>query len=998
MPKKDACTRFLTGIFFLCFFLMCNNYAHAQENQDYDEITVFLNVPRVGGTELSALIKNEAVFLSIPEIFGFLKIYNTYSPGFDTISGFLINQQSKYMIDRVNHKIEYRKDRFELGNEDIIRTETNIYLRSNYFGDIFGLECSFNFRTLTVTLNSKIELPVIREMRLEQMRKNMSQITGEVKADTTFNRSFPLFSFGVADWMITSNQQIKGATDTRLSLNLGSVIAGGETNITLNYNVGNKFKSRDQYYLWRYANNDKIIIKQISLGKIQTQSIATLSSPVIGAQITNAPTTYRKSYGTYTLSEFTEPDWMVELYVNNVLVDYKKADASGFFSFNIPLIYGNTNVKLQFYGPWGEERSKERTIIIPFNFLPKGELEYKISAGIVEDTLASRYSRANIDYGITKFMTLGGGVEYLSSVKSGKLLPFVRTSLKLAPSLLLSGEFTYGSNFNSVLSYRLPFNIQLDAQYTKYAKNQKAIITNYSEERKLGLSVPLKIKNSTLFTRVGFNQFIMSSSKYTSAELLLSGTLFGVSSNLTTTAIFSSFSKPDIHSNLALSVRLPYGIIFSPQVLFNYSRGEFVTARSGVEKKIKQNGYINLSYDHNFSSKTGSVEIGFRYDFSFAKFGFSARKSGDAISFVENASGSIQTNPKNRYFGVGNRSAVGKSGIVAYGYLDKNANGKRDINEQKIRGIQVKINGGRIEYREKDTSVMIFELEPYAQYLVSLAGSSFDNISWQLPYKNISVVSDPNQFKIIEIPVVAVGEVAGTVYLKTSGGQREQGRIRININKTDKTVYKNTISEEDGYYSYLGLKPGKYLLSVDPEQLRKLNMKASPEFIEVTVHPSIEGEYIEGLDFVIEKRPGADTVAVVANQDEIVKDEMQKQVQLQQQTDSVKQAAGKVSPADVAVSDTTALTLDSARYSVQILASRKHISSLSHFVPLAKAIPGTVFYEKPKYKGVYRYRVGVFDSRTEAENILKKAKFLGWKDAFIVFGPIVRFKPIQFPE
>jgi hypothetical protein len=36
---------------------------------------------------------------------------------------------------------------------------------------------------------------------------------------------------------------------------------------------------------------------------------------------------------------------MVELYVNNILVDYKRADASGFFTFEIPLIYGTTNVK-----------------------------------------------------------------------------------------------------------------------------------------------------------------------------------------------------------------------------------------------------------------------------------------------------------------------------------------------------------------------------------------------------------------------------------------------------------------------------------------------------------------------------------------------------------------------------------------------------------------------------------------------------------------------------
>ena len=113
----------------------------------------------------------------------------------------------------------------------------------------------------------------------------------------------------------------------------------------------------------------------------------------------------------------------MELYVNNVLVDYKKADASGFFTFEVPLVYGNTSVKLQFYGPWGEERSKEKNISIPFNFLPVGEFEYRVSAGIVEDSLSSSFSRANFDFGVTRFLTIGGGVEYLSSLASGKILP-----------------------------------------------------------------------------------------------------------------------------------------------------------------------------------------------------------------------------------------------------------------------------------------------------------------------------------------------------------------------------------------------------------------------------------------------------------------------------------------------------------------------------------------------------------------------------------------------
>ncbi len=109
-------------------------------------------------------------------------------------------------------------------------------------------------------------------------------------------------------------------------------------------------------------------------GKIHTGAISSIYNPVVGVQLTNTPTTYRRSFGTYNLSDRTDPGWIVELYVNNVLVDYVKADASGFFTFEVPLVYGNSIVKLKFYGPWGEERTREQNINIPYNFLPAKNL------------------------------------------------------------------------------------------------------------------------------------------------------------------------------------------------------------------------------------------------------------------------------------------------------------------------------------------------------------------------------------------------------------------------------------------------------------------------------------------------------------------------------------------------------------------------------------------------------------------------------------------------
>ena len=118
----------------------------SQDEPEYDEISVFLNVPRVGGIELPAVIVDETVFLPVSDFFSFLKIRNIASAEFDSITGFFLNQESSYVIDKQNSRITFQDKVYTLEPGDMIQTLDNLYLKSIYFGKIFGLECSFNFR------------------------------------------------------------------------------------------------------------------------------------------------------------------------------------------------------------------------------------------------------------------------------------------------------------------------------------------------------------------------------------------------------------------------------------------------------------------------------------------------------------------------------------------------------------------------------------------------------------------------------------------------------------------------------------------------------------------------------------------------------------------------------------------------------------------------------------------------------------------------------------
>jgi len=854
-------------VFFSFYILVPAVRLSGQE--EFDEILVFLEVPGVGVGEIEAVIKGNELYLPVTDLFDFLKIKNSPSDELQSITGFFISPDAKYSINRTTNEINYKDKTYNLLPGDLIRTESNLYLKSEYLGRVFGLDCNFSFRSMSVTVKSKIELPLIREMRMEEMRKNLTRLNGEDTADTTFGRTYPAFRFGMADWSVSANEELKGKSDVTLNLALGAMIAGGEANASLYYNSNQPFTEKQQHYLWRYVNNDFSPLRQVMAGKISTNAISSIYNPVIGVQLTNTPTTYRRSFGSYTLSDKTEPGWIVELYVNNVMVDYIKADASGFFTFQVPLVYGNSIVKLKFYGPWGEERVREQNINIPFNFLPVNTMEYTVSAGIVEDSIGSRFSRASVNYGVTRGLTVGGGVEYLSSVIAQPAMPYLNASFRITNNLLLSGEFAPRVRTKGTLSFTLPSNLQLDLNYTLYDTEQKAINFNYLEERKAVLSMPLKLGKYSSYQRFTVYQIVLPTSDYTTGEWLFSGSVAGVSTNLTTYGLFVQENDPYFYINLSLGIRLPANFVLMPQAQYAYTTNEFISAKIAVEKNLTHKAFLNLSFEQVFQTNLRLAELGFRYDFSFAQTGASVRQSGDRTSFVQYARGSFINDSKSKFQGVDNRTNVGKGGIAIIPYLDLNANGRKDDGEPKAYGLNIRTNGGYVKKSDSDSTVRILGLEPYTNCFIELDANSFENISWRLPFRTMNVAVDPNIIKNIELAITVVGEATGKVLFDRDGDVKGIGRIIVSFFKNNLKPVGRTLTEDDGYFSYFGLAPGNYTLRIDTAQLKKLGMTSAPESIDFEIHSGMDGDIADGLDFTLKMKP-SDTTAISLQDHETV--------------------------------------------------------------------------------------------------------------------------------
>jgi hypothetical protein len=827
----------------------------------YEEILVLMNVQGVGGIQIPAAIRNDVAYLAVSNVLDYLKIKNTVSPGMDSITGFFVLQQATFLIDPAHNQIIYQGRKFELAPNAIIRTTTDMYLRADYFGLVFGLNCKFNFRTLSIFLTTSLDLPVIREIRLEEIRNNLSRLRGEAKVDTTIGRSYPLFRLGMADWGVVatqaSQQGLPEQDDNRLYLALGGVVAGGETDLALNYDNRTPFTGSQQFFQWRYVDNDNPGLRQVVAGKIYAPSIASIYAPVIGLQFTNAPTVYRRSFGTYTLTYYSEANWVVELYINSSLVNYAKAPAAGFYTFQVPLVYGNSLLKLRFYGPWGEELSHEQNIRIPFNFLPVGEFEYTASAGIVQDSLNSRFGRVSGNYGLGERVTVGIGTEYLSSIATGRNIPFVNASLRLSSNLLLAGEYALGVRSKIVASYHLPSDLQIELDYTRYKRGQEAINYSFLEERKAVVSFPFRSRKFTMFSRLSLYEVVLPltkltpASKYTTGEGLLSGVIFGINTNFTTYAWFAQQTAPYLYSSLSMAFRLPGKIIVTPQLQYEYSQHRISDVRAEMGKYLNSRGFFNIYYEKNIKSNFTSLGIGLRYDFSFAMSSMSFTRVDQAVAMVQSASGSMIYDDQTKYVGYDKHSAVGKGGLLIEPYLDLNSNGKRDPGEPRVSGVTIRINGGVIKDNSADTTIRVTGLEAYASYILHI-DNSFESVAWDIRNKTIQVVIDPDEYKVLEIPVAIYGEVTGMVYLKEDSSQNPQGRIVVSFYRSDKTPAGQTITEADGSFDFIGLPPGNYTAEVSSGQLERLHLICRPWRLPFTISAKKDGDVAEGLEFILQ--------------------------------------------------------------------------------------------------------------------------------------------------
>ena len=864
--------------FVVLFFLTCTGFTFLSENvqsQNIDDeaFEVYLDFRHRGviNTVVIAYYKDDQFYLPISELFTLFQI-DINSSGL-VFSGKFSTEQTPYIINIERNFIEFGDYKLELTQQDYLLGELDTYFPIQIYSKVFGLNFSVDFNNLLLNLVSDNELPAIEKAiraRLRRDAQNKLEV-GRTWYPLKEDRVVSALDLGFLDYSLSSST-VPGNTAFNYNTTLGFELLGGDVQGSLYGNYAREsFYNATNGLRWRYRVRDTPWLSSVVVGQSNLDGV--IGSNYTGIRIANSPIEPRRYFDEFEIQGNTIPQSEIEIYLNNSLLDYKQADELGNYRFLTPLFYGASQLDLRIYGPTGQIIERSSRIQIPFNFQPKGVLNYTINAGRLDNPLIGRTDQsttlqASAAYGINNWLTSKLGVEYYENGLQNDIPALTSTvSARLSSNYIVTLEGVTNGYYRSALTAIYPNSASVNVDFTSF--NQTTGIYNTSgNNRQLIASVfyPLAIGRIPLNLRASsFSRFSDLSDNYT-VRLDLNSRInklnfrFGYSDRLV-----NSFEPWSPTTSSLLESSATYTVTRDPNIPA-FIRGSFIRSQIDYHPKLKQirgaevlisksvfrTGRFQFSFGRNFMGEFNTVRFNFVIDFKKVRSNSTFSNVNNSYNLTQNIRGSIGYDSNYNNFLFTSADQVGRSGVAVKLFVDNDGNNKLSEGDDLIPEGNIRISRSGSQSIYKNGVLYYTQMQPYFRYNMELLKSSIKNPMLVPEDEKFSIITDPNTFKKIELPFYMSGVIDGAVNRFYAGGQsRGIGGLKVNLESTNplKPFSKELRTFSDGSFYEYEVPPGEYRIYVDPSQLEILNSKSDPEVIDFEVQAIPEGDFVEGLAF-----------------------------------------------------------------------------------------------------------------------------------------------------
>jgi Carboxypeptidase regulatory-like domain len=760
-------------------------------------------------------------------------------------TGWLFEESRLFTLDRDQNRVQIMNKSSALAADDLIDSPEGYCVDTKTLGRWLDVDLQADLSNSVLIIAANRKLP----FELAEERK---QRAGKVRPVAQFNlESLPQAKAPYKFWQTPSVDVSVNTAVRRDSLGgtSGSVryelLASGEI---AKASVEARLSSDDRgvpdaLRLRAYRSDPKAQLlgplraTHFGIGDISTPAtaLATQTTSGRGAIVTNRPLDRPDMFDRTTFRGELPAGWDAELYRNDQLIGFAPSRGDGRYEFvEVPLQFGQNRFEIVLYGPQGQVRRDRKLIPVGIDSIPPQKTYYwaaiqdaghdLINASGTDPTPFDGWRGGfGVERGIDARTSISASAT--SSIYRGQRRKFAEISLRRAvgPALI---ELAGASDFAKGLALRSQAlaqigqtSISAEASFLKNGYQSERFDLDINRFVSLAIDQNLKLGGSQVALRIEAQQkhrINGDQNHRLNANLSFNINAINISSELRWEFDHSGQGLGD-RNNLLSVTRLSGrvgGLRLRGEAQFGLS-GQTGFRQSNITAEWRSGERSDWRAELGYDAPTKRSRLALGYVRKFEQFALTARaeiaSDGSMVAGL-NAAFSIGPDPRNGGFRMASEKLASMGQAFAVVFQDENADGIRQPDEPLEKAVELTAGlSGRGAPTDALGRTVVDGLLPYQPILIGIDGSTLSDPFMQPATDGVVVVPRPGVPMRIELPLVAAGEISGS--LRRESGSQLSG-VEIELVNPAGRVIKSTRSEYDGYFLFESVPYGRYQLRI----------------------------------------------------------------------------------------------------------------------------------------------------------------------------------------
>lgn len=810
-------------------------------------------------------------------------------------SGWFLSENRLFSLDIARREVVVEGQRGSFDPRFVELHADDIYVDTRVLSRWFPTSIDFDLSNSLVTMRSREPLEIERRLEREQIRGALSrQRDLDKPAFEEQDLPYQMVSWPFVDTSIETGYRRDVDGEEYFLTRYNTLITADllKTSASM-FLAGDQDDGLTQarLTLGRKDPNGELLgpvrATEYAAGDITSPQMTMISETHFGrgAEVSSYPLGQEAEFDRITLIGDLPLGWDVELFRNEVLIDFQTARQDGRYEFiDVPLLFGVNLLRLEFFGPQGQRRQEIRRILVGDGQVSEGEFNFRLAAnqhdtsllpvenelGGTADPATEGEARffAQAEYGLTRNLALTGGVSSIPLTAGQRTYGTAGARLGLGSTfteLDLVADDQGGLAGRVAVQASLPGNLGLLVEHGQFSDFVSEDVEDdfgllqYRSKMRLDGVVAAGSLPRVPFTLSASHESYDTGHEETEIGNRLSAAIsrLAVSNNFLwrriddtagdTVTADGTFLVAGRLGRASLRGETSYNIEPDAQVT-----GSGITGDWFFDTDLS----ARLSVQGQFTSPRRTIYgAGISKRFRVASVGINAEyASDDSASAFLTVSFGLGREPRSGSWQGSSQPMASKGAVSARAFVDNNLDGVFDDGDTPLEGVRFDTSRGLPrETTDSEGVVLLTGLPTYESIDVYLPARSLEDPYWVARPEGYSYTLRPGATAVADFPVVATGEIDGIVYLEQDGVRRDVAQVKVQLIDDSGRVVNTVETAFDGFYLFGSVLPGRYRVRIDSAQLARLNLAASPPRDAVI---GADGTVVSGMAFTLYRLSG----------------------------------------------------------------------------------------------------------------------------------------------